>query len=239
MLKPLILAEYLVNGVRLLRLLAEEHGLPAQCLLCPPRAVLRARFLAAQALHAALLPLRDKRFLAGMALRGRIHIRGAPLHAKSTLSWIRRRGFDVGLHATGVIYRQPLLDCFRLGVLNAHIGLLPEYRGRSVMEWSILRGDPTGITTFFIDEGVDTGPRMVLREPVDVTGAPDALAAKNRLFALDGEMYAKALRKLAEDESRIELQRLEDGRRYYVMSSLLQGVVNSLLRSAADGVPSA
>jgi hypothetical protein len=38
------------------------------------------------------------------------------------------------LHATDVIYRTETLQAFRLGILNAHIGVLPRYRGRSVME---------------------------------------------------------------------------------------------------------
>jgi methionyl-tRNA formyltransferase len=45
------------------------------------------------------------------------------------------------------------------GVLNLHAGSLPSYRGASVLNWQILRGEPeVGLTVLLTDEGVDTGP---------------------------------------------------------------------------------
>jgi methionyl-tRNA formyltransferase len=46
--------------------------------------------------------------------------------------------------------RQPLIDCFRFGVLNAHMGLLPGYRGINVAEWAALEGAPVGCTVHLI-----------------------------------------------------------------------------------------
>ncbi len=45
----------------------------------------------------------------------------------------------------------------KIGVLNAHGGILPEYRGMNVMEWSLLQGDQIGVTVHFIDSKIDTG----------------------------------------------------------------------------------
>ncbi len=50
----------------------------------------------------------------------------------------------------------------RLGILNVHLGLLPEVRGMSSPEWSLLQGVPLGITFHYMDAGIDTGP--VLQE---------------------------------------------------------------------------
>lgn len=140
---------------------------------------------------------------------------------------------DVGLHAMGVIYRRPLIDCFRLGILNAHIGLLPRYRGRSVMEWSLLNGDPTGVTAFFVDEGIDTGPMIILRREVDVRGQASVAEAKQYLFSLDGEIFAECLRLLSLRDFVPLRQEADDGIRWYVMSRLLTGVVDEILRSSA------
>ena len=136
---------------------------------------------------------RDQLLVFRLLKSGQLHIRLRVLQDEGTLAWIRQQAPDIGLHAIGVIYRKPILDCFRLGILNPHIGLLPEYRGRSVMEWSVLHGRPTGITTFFIDEGIDTDPRIVLREPIEVSQFCEIRAAKNYLFSLNGVMFAKAL----------------------------------------------
>ena len=188
-------------------------------------------FVAAQAAHL----LRGGR-LAGLRLLATRRLRFArgDLDSERTLAWIRAREPDVGLHAVGVIYRAPLLESFRLGVLNPHIGILPRYRGRSVMEWSILHGDPTGITTFFMDTGIDTGERIVLREEVDVSAAGSVEDAKNRLFALDAEMYARALERLQDPGFEPLRQRPEDGTRWYVMSGLLTGVVAQLLGGSGE-----
>jgi folate-dependent phosphoribosylglycinamide formyltransferase PurN len=154
------------------------------------------------------------------------------LHDPAVLGWLRSRRPDVGLHATNVIYRGPLLDCFRLGVLNPHIGLLPRYRGRSVMEWSLLCGDPTGVTTFFVDEGIDTGRRIVLREEVPVDGHADVASAKAFLSSLDGPMYARALDVLRSPDFTPMAQEPEDGTRWYAMSALLTGVVDGILSAS-------
>lgn len=136
---------------------------------------------------------------------------------------------DVGLHAANVIYRQPVISAFRLGILNAHIGILPGYRGRSVAEWSVLQGDRTGVTVFFIDSGIDTGARIVLREFIPANGAKSASQLKNHLFACDARLYRKALQALMTPAFQFEHNEVSRGHRYYVMSGLLTNVVNQIL----------
>ena len=49
----------------------------------------------------------------------------------------------------------------RLGTFNLHAALLPQYRGAAPINWAIINGDKaTGVTTFMIDEGMDTGKIM-------------------------------------------------------------------------------
>ena len=167
--------------------------------------------------------------------RGRLRITSAALGGERAVRLLRSLDPDVGLHATPVIYRRNVLECFRLGILNPHIGLLPRYRGRSVMEWSILQGDPTGITTFFMDEGIDTGPRIVLRREVPVTHFGSAAAAKAHLFGLAGDMYAEALALLRQPDFTPLRQELGEGTRWYVMSRALAAVVDELLARDFDG----
>src|SRR5205823_2979375 len=60
-------------------------------------------------------------------------------------------------------------------ILNAHMGLLPAFRGMNVVEWAALEGTHVGCTVHWIDSGVDTGPILATRE-VDVAGC-DTIAA--------------------------------------------------------------
>jgi methionyl-tRNA formyltransferase len=149
-------------------------------------------------------------------------------HADS-VAQLRRMNLDIGLHKSGVIYRETAIDAFRLGILNPHIGILPAYRGRNVMEWSILQGDPVGVTVFFVDAGIDTGKRIVVSEEVDISHCRSITEAKEFLFNLDAAFFRKALRVLTAGNTSFQVND-GSGRRYYVMSKLLQSVVQDLLR---------
>lgn len=176
----------------------------------------------------------DGRRILAMLGRRRLRISHRPLNHPAVVRRIARGRPDIGLHAAGVIYRKPLLDAFRRGILNAHIGLLPEYRGRSVMEWSLLHGEPTGITVFFMDEGIDTGPQIVLRQPVPVEQGTVS-NARAYLFSLDAAMYRKALERLLSPDYEPVHQAPAEGTRYYVMSLLLWQVVERSLTPPARG----
>jgi methionyl-tRNA formyltransferase len=150
-------------------------------------------------------------------------------HAE-TLAKLKRLRLDVGLHKAGVIYRAPTIKAFRLGILNPHIGMLPRYRGRNVMEWSLLEDAPVGLTVFFIDSGIDTGERIVLREEVDISHCRSVEEAKQYLFDLDAAYFRRALELLGSAD--FECGRNDcSGRRYYVMSGLFRGVVEKLIEA--------
>jgi hypothetical protein len=159
---------------------------------------------------------------------GRLIFLAHALHDGRSVATLKKLNLDVGLHKAGVIYRDVTIDAFRLGILNHHIGILPAYRGRSVVEWSVLQGDPVGITVFFIDTGIDTGLRVLISEEVDISGCRSVAEAKQYLFDLDRVFFRKALALLSESEPSFQLND-GSGRRYFVMSKLFRGVVEQLL----------
>lgn len=165
-----------------------------------------------------------------LVFRGRVIAFRNPLDHARTLARLKTLKLDVGLHKAGVIYREATIDSFRLGILNPHIGILPGYRGRSVMEWSLLEGAPTGLTVFFIDTGIDTGERIVLREEVDISHCRSLGEAKQYLFDLDAVFFRRALEALRAPDFRYE-RNDGSGRRYYVMSRLFQGVAGKLIEA--------
>src|SRR5574338_756718 len=116
---------------------------------------------------------------------GRVIFLGRPFHDPQSVEILKKLRLDVGLHKAGVIYRDVTIDAFRLGILNHHIGIVPAYRVRSVLEWSILQGDPVGITVFFIDTGIDTGARILISEQIDISDCRSIAEAKEYLFNLD------------------------------------------------------
>ena len=68
-----------------------------------------------------------------------------------------------------------LLHVPRLGTLCFHPSLLPKYRGGSAIPWQLINGETrTGVTVFWTDAGIDTGPLLLQREAV--IGADDTAA---------------------------------------------------------------
>lgn len=60
--------------------------------------------------------------------------------------------------AYGRILPRPVLDAARHGAVNLHFSLLPALRGAAPVQWALARGErETGVTTFRLDEGLDTG----------------------------------------------------------------------------------
>lgn len=73
----------------------------------------------------------------------------------------------------------------RLGTFNLHAALLPQYRGAAPINWAIINGDTeTGITTFFLDEDIDTG-QIILQERIPI-GLEDCLEDIHDRMMVDG-----------------------------------------------------
>jgi folate-dependent phosphoribosylglycinamide formyltransferase PurN len=99
---------------------------------------------------------------------------------------------DVAIFTGGNILRNEVLKIPRLGILNSHLALLPEIRGMSSPEWSLLRGVPLGITIHFMNAGIDTGPILLRRE--FAAGDSDSLTdLRNKMIAEGIELIAVAV----------------------------------------------
>ena len=71
-----------------------------------------------------------------------------------------------------------------LGTLNVHFSLLPKYRGAAPVQWSLVHGETrTGVTLFWLDEGMDTGP-ICLSRSVAIETDDDAQSLFNKLIPL-------------------------------------------------------
>lgn len=70
--------------------------------------------------------------------------------------------------AYGKILPKEILDIPKYGSINVHGSLLPKYRGAAPIQWAVINGEKeTGVTTMFMDEGMDTGD-MLLKETVEI-----------------------------------------------------------------------
>ena len=70
--------------------------------------------------------------------------------------------------AFGQILPRAVLTVPSRGCINVHPSLLPRYRGAAPINWAVIRGETkTGVTTYFMDEGMDTGAILLAREVGD------------------------------------------------------------------------
>jgi methionyl-tRNA formyltransferase len=92
------------------------------------------------------------------------------------------------------IVPQQVFSVPRLGSICFHPSLLPKYRGASAINWALIKGEAiTGLTLFWVDPGIDTGPVLLQKEvkvdPDDTTGS----LYFNKIFPLGIEAIAEAV----------------------------------------------
>ncbi len=88
------------------------------------------------------------------------------LREKEAISEIERLSPDcIVVVAFGQILPKQILDLPSFGCINVHASLLPKYRGAAPINWAIIRGERvTGVTTMYMDEGLDTGDIILQKE---------------------------------------------------------------------------
>ena len=108
--------------------------------------------------------------------------------------------------AFGQILPKSILEIPQYGCINVHGSLLPKYRGAAPIQWSVINGDcMTGITTMYMDEGMDTGDMIEKFElPIEEDDTYGTLYEKLKL--LGGRAITSTLKKVAEGTATREAQ---------------------------------
>lgn len=74
------------------------------------------------------------------------------------------------------------------GTFNLHASLLPDYRGAAPINWAIINGETkTGVTTFYIDDKIDTG-EIILQSETDITPEDTAGTLHDKLMTLGANL---------------------------------------------------
>mgnify|MGYP002386779002 CR=1 FL=1 len=108
------------------------------------------------------------------------------------------------------LLRGETLKLGRLGILNLHGGLSPEYRGADCTFWALYNGEPekVGCTLHYIDAGIDTG-RLIAHVSPEVGAGDTELVLFWRAVQDSAEVYAEAVERLAKGE---QLGRAQPGK---------------------------
>ena len=98
--------------------------------------------------------------------------------------------------AYGKILPKEILEIPKFGCINVHGSLLPKYRGAAPIQWAVINGEKvTGVTTMYMDVGMDTGD-MILKEETEIV--PDETTGElwDRLAKIGADLLVKTLEQI-------------------------------------------
>ncbi len=105
-----------------------------------------------------------------------------------------------------------------LGTFNLHASLLPDYRGAAPINWAIMNGETkTGVSTFFIDEKIDTGA-VILRKEIAITPDETAGTLHDKLMHLGSEAVIETLHLIENNKVTTEIQPEQETKTAYKLN---------------------
>ena len=100
-----------------------------------------------------------------------------------------------------VVWQMP-----KFGTFNLHASLLPDYRGAAPIHWAIINGETkTGVSTFFIDDKIDTG-EIILQEEISVLNDETVGTLHDKLMFLGADLVAKTVNLIADGNIKTKKQ---------------------------------
>ncbi|MGC6422342.1 MAG: methionyl-tRNA formyltransferase [Flavobacteriaceae bacterium] len=107
---------------------------------------------------------------------------------------------DVGIVVAFRMLPKVVWSLPKLGTFNLHASLLPDYRGAAPINWVLANGEKeTGVTTFFIDEAIDTGA-ILLQKKIKIAPGETAGTLHDRLAELGSALVLETLEGLKKKE---------------------------------------
>ncbi len=102
--------------------------------------------------------------------------------------------------AYGKILPKNIINFPKYGCINVHGSLLPKYRGAAPIQWSIINGDKvTGVTTMFMNEGLDTGD-ILMQAKISINNEDNSEDLKKKMSVLGADLLLKTIKKLEDKE---------------------------------------
>ena len=134
--------------------------------------------------------------------------------------------------AFGQILPKSILEIPRYGCVNIHASLLPKYRGAAPIQWAVIDGEKeTGVTTMFMNEGLDTGD-ILEKEAVPLDPKETGGSLHDKLSAVGGRLILSTLKGL-EDGTLKGTPQTDEGSCYAKMLKKSLGDIDWTMDGAA------
>ena len=118
--------------------------------------------------------------------------------AESSINLLKELSPDlIVVVAFGEIFKKEVFDIPPMGCINLHFSLLPQFRGAAPVQWAVIRGvSKTGVTVFFLNEGLDEGD-IIMKKELDILPSDTAGTLVERLSKIGGDVLAESIGKIA------------------------------------------
>ena len=129
-----------------------------------------------------------------------ILFRRGSINSEESIALIEKERPDLIISiAANQIFKSKLINLPRFGILNLHSSLLPKYRGLLPSFWVLRNGErESGVSVFFVDEGIDSGPILV-QERIQIDGLRQSeLIAKTKMLGM--EALVNAVQKIMKNQ---------------------------------------
>lgn len=128
-----------------------------------------------------------------------------------TIELLQTKNIDIAVVvAYGQLLKSDALATFEKGWINAHFSLLPAWRGAAPVQAAIIHGDElTGVTTFQLESGMDSGP-ILGQVTTEITNTETAGELLERLSVLGADLVVKTLDAIESGQARPQVQSLDD-----------------------------
>lgn len=167
------------------------------------------------------------------AQAGLATVRAGDLNVAAAVDAVAEAGIEVVVNAGGGLFRPALIEVVPGGILNAHMGDLPRFRGMNALEWSLLSGAPPTVTLHYVAAGIDTGD-IIARAPIPVRVGDTLSCLRARYVPVAVELVAAQLAALSMGQATSRPQRPGEGRQYFAMHPRLRRMAEARLRSGAN-----
>jgi methionyl-tRNA formyltransferase len=152
------------------------------------------------------------------------------INSLEAIEIIKMKKLDILINAGRGIFKSGIINSINIGILNAHMAYLPDFRGMNVLEWSLFYDRSIGVTLHFIARGIDTGDILLFKEiPIEHGDSISDLREKSSMISVD--LIVEGIQRLHNETlSRIK-QLPSDGKQYFAMHSRLIKVLEEKLRN--------
>ncbi len=107
--------------------------------------------------------------------------------------YLKKKKYDLGIILGARILKKNIIDCFKIGILNLHPGILPENRGLDTCQWAILKMFPQGATSHLIDKRMDCG-KILIRKKIKIYKKDSLKDFYERIQSLELDLMIKSIK---------------------------------------------